>query len=286
MIINFTKMHSLGNDFVIIEAITQNIKLHGAYIKKIATLKTGIGCDQVIILEPPMNPTSDFFYKIYNSDGKTAEQCLNGIRCAARFALDSGLVKKPDMIAECLAGKINLTVENNHNIVSSLIINNPEIHNFKINILGINLNLYSLSIGNHHFICFINDQENIKQNLPELNDPYYGSAAEIINQQQNIFTHGANIGFAKILNPNQISLRVFERGSGETLACGSNALATFIVAKQFNLTQDPSEIVFKLGSLKIQSNNNNFIVTGPANTVFNGKFKIDTAYSHGGYWKN
>ena len=113
-------MHSLGNDFIIIDTITQNIKIHNAYIKKIADRHVGIGCDQIILLEPPINPLSDYFYKIYNPNGKTAEQCLNGARCAARFALDSGLVNKKVITADCLAGQITFTIEDNQLINANL----------------------------------------------------------------------------------------------------------------------------------------------------------------------
>lgn len=277
MIINFTKMHSLGNDFIIIDAITQNIKLNGAYIKKIADRHVGIGCDQIIILEPPINPSADFYYKVYNADGKSADQCLNGVRCAARFALDAGLIKKSSIIAESVSGKIILTVDNNSQVViANLGIIQPNIHelSLKISELNIVITLYNLSIGNNHAIYVINNDFANKQSIEDLDDQLYSLLADKIANKKELFPQGVNIGFAKLLDDNKIQLRVFERGSGETLACGSNAVAAFWVAKHLNLINDQLDIMFKLGILNIQLINQELITQGPVNSIFCGKFKI------------
>ena len=303
MIINFTKMHSLGNDFIIIDAITQNIKLNGAYIKKIADRHVGIGCDQIIILEPPINPSADFYYKVYNADGKSADQCLNGVRCAARFALDIGLIKKSSIIAESVSGKIVLTVDNNSQVViANLGIIQPNIHelSFKMSELNTVITLYNLSIGNNHAICVINNSiinndfankqrieglehqienldhqiEGLEHQIEDLDDQCYSLLADKIANNKELFPQGVNIGFAKLLDDNKIQLRVFERGSGETLACGSNAVAAFWVAKHLNLINDQLDIVFKLGNLNIKLLNEELITQGPVNSIFCGKFKI------------
>lgn len=284
MIINFTKMHSLGNDFIIIDAITQNIKLNGAYIKKIADRHVGVGCDQMIVLEPPINSSADFYYKIYNADGKSAEQCLNGVRCAARFAVDAGLIKKSSIIAESVSGKIILTVDNNSQIViANLGIIQPNINEliFKTSELNTVIKLYNLSIGNNHAICIINnfiidnDFAN-KQKIQDqnLDDQLYLLLADEIANNKELFPQGVNIGFAKLIDENKIQLRVFERGSGETLACGSNAVAAFLVAKHLNLINDQLDIMFKLGNLNIKLLNEELITQGPVNSIFCGKFKI------------
>lgn len=282
MIINFTKMHSLGNDFIIIDAITQNIKLNSEYIKKIADRYVGIGCDQIIILEPPINPSADFYYKVYNADGKSADQCLNGVRCAARFALDVGLIKKSSIIAESVSGKIILTIDNNSQVViANLGIIQPNINEVLLKIPELNtiITLYNLSIGNNHVICIINnsiinnDFPN-KQRIENLDDQLYSLLADKIANNKELFPEGVNIGFAKLLDDNKIQLRVFERGSGETLACGSNAVAGFLVAKHLNLINDQLDIVFKLGILNIQLINQELITQGPVNSIFCGKFKI------------
>lgn len=271
MLVNFTKMHSLGNDFVLVDAITQNIKLNSAYIKKLADRNIGIGCDQVIILEPPMDATSDFYYKIYNSNGKTAEQCLNGARCAARFALDVGLVNKKTIIADCLAGRVILSVENNHVVSANLGSLNPKINNHLLSKSDDNIEIYSLNIGNPHVIFILPTK--ISEQYPALEDIKYKLIAEHIANQE-VFTDGINVGIARIIDTNNITLRVFERGVGETLSCGSNAIALFLVARHLKLINNNAKILFKFGELHVKLENDCLIIKGQTNAVFIGKFKI------------
>ncbi len=271
MIVNFTKMHSLGNDFIVIDAITQNIKIHSNYIKKIADRHVGIGCDQVILLEPPIHPTSDFYYKIYNPNGKMAEQCLNGARCAARFAFDSALVNKKFITADCFAGKITFTIEDNQLITAHIENTNPIINPIllKLDNSDVAGQIYNLSIGNPHAIYWLNNQN---EELDLEHDKYIILANNIAAQE--MFAQGINIGFAKLIDSSNIRLRVFERGVGETLSCGTNAVATFLVAKHLSLIKHEANILFKLGRLQIKLDNNKLIITGPVNSVFSGKFKI------------
>ena len=271
MLVNFTKMHSLGNDFVLVDAITQNIKLSSAYIKKLANRNIGIGCDQVIILEPPIDATSDFYYKIYNSNGKIAEQCLNGARCAARFAVDVGLVNKKTIIADCLAGRIILSVENNHIVSGNLGLLNPKINNHLLTRSDDNIEIYSLNTGNPHVIFILPIE--ISEQYPELDDIKYKLIAEHIANQE-VFSDGINVGIARIIDANNITLRVFERGVGETLSCGSNAVALFLVARHLKLINNNAKILFKFGALHVKLENDCIIIKGQTNSVFIGKFKI------------
>lgn len=273
MLVNFAKMHSLGNDFLMIDVITQNIKLHSSYIKKIANRYTGIGCDQVILLEPPIKPLADFYYKIYNANGKVAEQCLNGARCAARFALDSGLVNKTTIIADCVAGRIVFTLENHNLISANLGIINPVINNFtyKLHNNSMVCEIYSLSIGNPHAIIILPNE--ISEEYPDIEHKKYSLLAQYI-VEQNVFPGGINIGFVKIIDCNTIRLRVFERDVGETLSCGSNAVAAFLVAKHLKLIGARAKILFKLGSVYVKLENDAVVIKGPVSSVFIGKFKI------------
>jgi diaminopimelate epimerase len=264
MLINFTKMHSLGNDFVIIDGITQNIKLHSAYIKKIANRNIGIGCDQVIILEPPIKPLSDFYYKIYNSNGKTAEQCLNGARCAARFALDVGLVNKKNIVADCVAGKVAFTIENNQLVSANLGVVNPVINK----ISNFSCEIYSLSIGNPHAIVVLPNE--VSEEYPEIEHSKYNLLAANITKDIN----DINIGFIRLIDSNNIKLRVFERGVGETLSCGSNAVAAFLVARHLKLINNRCKFLFKLGMVHVRVENDSLIIKGPTSSVFIGKLKI------------
>lgn len=281
MIVNFTKMHSLGNDFVVIDGITQNIKLHRKCIQQLADRKTGIGCDQLLVLEPPKTPDVDFYYRIYNADGKEAEQCLNGARCTARFAQDSGLINKEIIIANCLAGKISFTINNNQSVISQLECFNHDITEIDLNLTANNIlptnfiGTYQITVGNPHVIYLLDWSNNEQQPpLTELYQTQYALLAQQISNHDK-FPNGINIGFGIITANKDIYLRVFERGTGETLSCGSNAMATFLVANKLTLINTTTKIIFKLGFLSINlDNDNNLFIDGPTNSVFSGKFKI------------
>lgn len=277
-------MHSLGNDFVIIDAITQNVKLNSAYIKKIADRHTGIGCDQIIVLDPPTNHLADFYYRVYNADGKSAEQCLNGVRCAARFALDNGLIKKSSIIAEGASGQVTLTINDNQIVAANLGTIHPNINELSLKLPAIDnlITIYNLSIGNNHAICIINNFINKRENCNDisfieddhLDHQIYVELANQVADKKELYPQGVNIGFAKIRANNCIQLRVFERGSGETLACGSNAVAAFLVAKHLHLIEDQVDVMFKLGTLNVKLLNQDLITEGSVHSIFCGKFKI------------
>ena len=267
-------MHALGNDFVIIDAISQHIKLSKSYIKKIADRKIGIGCDQVIMIEPPLHEHLDFYYKIYNANGEIAEQCLNGVRCAARFVLDNGLISGSELTAESLGGIVSLKVANDNSILTILANINSIISDLHFKYLDLNINAYTVSVGNPHLICFIDYSNNLSQLSQNLEDPSYIDIADYLNGRSDLFTQGINIGFAKLIAPDIIGLRVFERGSGETLACGTNAVAASIVGKKLHFTSNKVTVKFKLGNLIIELINNEIHIIGHANAIFSGKFKI------------
>lgn len=274
MIINFTKMHALGNDFVVIDSISQHVKLSKSYIKKIADRKIGIGCDQVIMIEPPLHEHLDFYYKIYNANGEIAEQCLNGVRCAARFVLDNGLMSGSELTAESLGGIVSLKVVNDNSILTILANISSTITDLHFKYLDLNINAYMVSVGNPHLICFINDSNNLSQLSQNLEDSSYIAIADHLNGYSDLFKQGVNIGFAKLIGSDILGLRVFERGSGETLACGTNAVAASIVGRKLNLIPDKVTVKFKLGNLVIELINNEIHIIGYANAIFSGKFKI------------
>jgi diaminopimelate epimerase len=278
----FTKMHSLGNDFVIIDAINQNVALNVEHLVALADRHLGIGCDQIILLQPSVKPQTDFYYSIYNNNGTIAEQCINGIRCAAKFAVEHGLVKKNFVTADCMSGKINVLVEGN---IVTAILNNFDVPVSKIFLdlkttSLINFDMYSLSIGNPHAIVIINPDLDLANNHPannqhiqDLSDHQYAILANKIAKHPLFAVNGVNVGFARIIDSN-IDLRVFERGVGETLSCGSNAVAAFLVAKHIDPTLKESLVLFRLGSLKIRLNDNSLEVSGRVNHVFDGRCGI------------
>lgn len=263
MLVNFTKMHSLGNDFVLLDLITQPAKLHTAHIKRLADRNLGIGCDQVITLEPPIRRESNFFYRNYNADGHEAEQCANGARCAAKFALDSGLVASTKIYADCLAGRVTMLVKGKNYI--SLNIGKPKFIKLNkiINLEDKQLEIHTLTVGNPHIVCIIPD---IKT-FPVKQIGYKLSSS-------NIFPQGANVSFVQLINDSAIKMRVFERGVGETLSCGSAAAASSAVCNKLDLLKNKVDVNFFYGKLDVTINNNTIYLAGPSSSVFSGQFRI------------
>lgn len=264
MLVNFTKMQSLGNDFVMIDLITQPAKLHTAHIKRIADRHLGVGCDQIITLEPPIRRESNFFYRIFNANGHEAEQCVNGARCAAKFALDSGLVTNTKIYADCLSGRMSLFVMGKNYI--SMSVGKPKFIKLNkiITVEDKQLEIHTVNVGNPHIVCFVSD---IKT-FPVKKIGYTLSTS-------NIFPQGANVSFIQIVNDSTIKMRVFERGVGETLACGSAASAAAAVCYKLEILKNNKiEVKFLLGKLDVTLNNNKIYLAGPSTSVFSGQFRI------------
>ena len=264
MIINFMKMHGLGNDFVVIDGISQKFNIVKSQIIKLANRNLGVGCDQVLIIEPPQRPDANFYYRIFNQDGSEAMQCGNGARCVAKYALDAGLARGKNIIAECLSGLCEVeALENDDfrvnlcdipNITTSL--NSAAFPELK--------SIYHVNVGNDHIICLVDS-------LKKLN--LYRTSKRIIREYEHL---NANISFMEINSTDAIKLTVFERGVGLTLACGSAACASTFVAHQLNLTNSTCHVKFKHGSLTIELKPElkRIFMTGPARNVFFGQFKV------------
>ncbi len=265
MIVNFTKMHGLGNDFVVIDLITQGARLQKMHIKRISNRKFGIGCDQVIMISPPTKPDVDFFYKIFNADGQEVEQCGNGLRCAAKFFKDSLLTNKTALVADCLGGTANVTFDANDHITVEWANNSTVVNTAKLHDENLPSQIHTVSMGNPHGICIVDrlDSTPVANWGPKL-------------AKESIFPLGANIGFMQIIDRTNIKLRTFERGAGLTLACGSNACAAVLVGKSLGLLDNKVNVQFEFGSLDIEYNeqNNTILMTGPANSVYVGRFRI------------
>lgn len=271
-------MHSLGNDFVVIDLITQSARLRAAHIKRIADRHFGIGCDQIITIEPPIRRESDFSYRTFNSDGSEAEQCGNGARCAAKFALDTGLITKTKIYADFSCGLITLLYKNDKKISAKMgkakfikLNQNINLEKFRNEINEINeikeikeLKIHAVSIGNPHIICFVTNLENFP----------IKKIGQILSTSNDIFYADANVSFVEIINDYSIKIRVFERGSGETLSCGSAASAAVAVSNKLNLTKNNVEANFLTGKLNINIKNETIYLSGPAISVFSGYFRI------------
>ncbi|MDG0970748.1 MAG: diaminopimelate epimerase [Porticoccaceae bacterium] len=276
MLMKFTKMHGLGNDFVVIDAVTQNIRVTASMARRLASRTLGIGCDQILVIEPPSDPNIDFNYRIFNRDGGEVEQCGNGARCLARFVKDRRLTGKSSIRVKTCNRVIELRI-NTDNLVSvdmGIPVFTPEEIPFKANqtaavydidVAGRSYEAAAISMGNPHVVLLVDDVQTapVKELGPLL-------------ECHERFPDRVNVGFMQIVDRQHINLRVFERGVGETAACGSGACAAAVAAMRQELVD--SEITTHLtgGDLTIQwqGEGQALFMTGPAVSVFHGRIKI------------
>ncbi|MEX1664379.1 diaminopimelate epimerase [Zhongshania arctica] len=276
MLLRFTKMHGLGNDFVVIDLITQRFKLKPHHIRKIADRHFGIGCDQVLTVEIPTQPDVDFCYRIYNAEGSEVEQCGNGARCFARFIRDKRMTGKHKIKVETLAGIIELELTENRQVrvdMGEPILDPKRIpftadqqaSDYALDVNGDTWHVGAVSMGNPHVIFPVTDVDTAPV---ETIGP--------VTESHPRFPQRVNVGFMQIVDRDTIRLRVFERGVGETLACGTGACAAVvsgIVQGKLNTTVT---VHLPGGNLSIhwQGPGQPVIMTGPAATVFEGQIQI------------
>jgi len=277
MLLNFTKMHGLGNDFIVIDAINQSLELSAELAQRLADRHFGIGCDQILIIEAPKNPQTDFFYRIFNADGSEVAQCGNGARCFARYVHDKGLTDKSCIDVETVAGPMQLNIDDTGMVTVDMGLpkfspadiplrreQQATLYEFEDGDEIIQLS--AVSLGNPHAVIQVDD---IQTAAVETLGPWLESHPD--------FPERANIGFMQIINRQHIALRVFERGSGETQACGSGACAAMIVARQQGLVNDKVAVTLHGGMLQIDWTGNEreaVRMTGPASFVYNGQIEI------------
>lgn len=275
MPVKFTKMHGLGNDFVLIDAVKQNIKVTPKLARRLANRNLGIGCDQVLVLEPPSAKNIDFDYRIFNADGTEVEQCGNGARCLGRYIFD-----------QRLSGKRSLLLKTKNRVM--------EIQSKPQNLICVNMSapvfepadipfqaeqpatVYSLeaeqthlvsalSMGNPHAVIQVEDVDTA---------PVQEVGQQLQKHQR--FPDSVNVGFMQIIDRQRIKLRVYERGVGETQACGSGACAAVVAAIQQQLVDHQVNVELQGGELTIEwrGNSQPVFMTGPAVTVFHGQIKL------------
>ena len=280
MQIQFSKMHGLGNDFMVIDAITQQINLSQDLIRLWSDRNKGVGFDQLLVVEPPSSPEIDFRYRIFNADGGEVQQCGNGARCFARFVHDKKLTTKPEMRVETCSGVITLIIQGDDNVMVNMgspILEPSEIPflatsqeiSYEVEVPNHNKQILSaISMGNPHGVLVVEDiQQCDIENL--------GPALE----QHALFPEKANIGFMEIFDTNEIRLRVYERGVGETQACGTGACAAVVAGQLRGLLNRTSPVKVHLpgGDLSIQWQSHHpheVIMTGSATLVYEGKIDI------------
>ena len=269
MIINYTKMHGLKNDFIIIDARAKKIFLNKKNIQKISNRKKGLGCDQLVIIEKPKKKKTSAFIKFYNSDGSITKACGNATRCAAFLLMKEFKRKKIALETESTLVNAFLTKNNQVSVdIGKAYFKWKQIPlKRKVNINKVNFNIDSyinptlINVGNPHIIFFM-------QNLKKINLKKVGPKIE----KNHLFPERINVNFAKILKNNKIELRVWERGVGITKACGTGASATAVAAiKNKLINKRICYIHMDGGKLKIEYKKNGHIVmTGPIKTVKKG----------------
>ena len=274
--IKFTKMHGLGNDYVYIDAINQKIENESSLAKFVSNRHFGIGSDGLILI--CKSEIADFKMRMFNSDGSEAEMCGNGIRCVGKFVYDKGLTNKTTVKIETLAGIKTLILNTKDGKVETARVDmgEPILEAEKIPVISTeepvkNLELEAenkkfkftcVSMGNPHAITIV-------ENTKEFDVEKYGKVLEI----DKAFPKKANIEFAQIIDRQNINMRVWERGAGETLACGTGACATAVACNLNGLTDRKVNIELLGGTLNIEWNeiDNHVYMTGPAVTVFDGE---------------
>jgi diaminopimelate epimerase len=276
MEIKFTKMHGLGNDFVVIDAISQAINLTTEQIIFLADRHFGIGCDQLLLVEKPVDLRAEFRYRIFNADGGEVEQCGNGARCFAVFVREQGLTTNDVISVETAGGLIELIVEQDQVTVDMGMPNfHPDSLPFSVENQAISYNLMvngveyaigAVSMGNPHAVLQVEDIN--KADVESL-----GAAIE----SHQLFPKRVNVGFMEIVNRDEIRLRVYERGAAETLACGTGACAAVAVGRSLGILNERVTVQLHGGSLTIRwlGEGHTLLMTGPSTTVFYGIINID-----------
>jgi len=279
MRIQFTKMHGLGNDFVVIDAVSQHVNLRASQIQKLANRHTGVGFDQLLLIEPPSRPDADFDYRIFNSDGGEVEHCGNGARCFAKFVTDRELTSKPVITVNTARGLIELELTDlglvRVNMGQPVLDPNalpyvgpPELDASQTVALDIPFDQKQfglISMGNPHAVCIVDSVDSIA--VEDI-----GRAVQMLPQ----FPDSVNVGFVEIVSRTEIRLRVYERGAGETLACGTGACAAVAYARLLEQLDSQVSVATRGGNLQIkwQGIGHDLMMTGPAESVFEGEFRL------------
>ncbi len=274
MLLKFSKMHGAGNDFVVFDGVRQQVQLSSEQIRFLANRHLGIGCDQLLLVET--SRIADFRYRIFNADGSEVEQCGNGARCFVRFVHEQGLTPKREITVETQSGLITLKLEDDGRVTVNMgaPIFEPERLPFSegtgeisepLWVDGEIVHISALSVGNPHAVQVVEDIALA---------PVQIQGAKIEHHRR--FPKRVNAGFMQVMDAHHIKLRVYERGAGETLACGTGACAAVVAGIRRGLLTSPVQVATYGGELTIQWANHNAPIwmTGPAVTVFTGEIAL------------
>ena len=276
MLIQFSKMHGLGNDFMVVDGITQKIFFSPEMIRRLADRHFGIGFDQLLLVEPPYDPEQDFHYRIFNADGSEVQQCGNGARCFARFVRLKGLTNRDRIAVSTMSGRIVLQLEHDNQVTVNMGV--PEFEPAKVpfraqkaektyllRVAEQTVMCGVVSMGNPHCVLEV---ENVKTAPVET----LGAELESFDR----FPERVNVGFMELVSANEIRLRVFERGAGETMACGTGACAAAVVGIAQGKLRVRVKVHLPGGTLQIawKGPGTPVFMTGPAEHVFDGEIEL------------
>ena len=276
MKLHFTKMHGAGNDFVVIDAVRAAIQINENQIRKIADRQTGVGCDQVLLIEPPKRPDADFEYRIFNADGSPAGQCGNGARCVGRFIHDQRLSAKSTITLQVGSDLRRLEFDEAGSVKAELgapifapdqipFAADEDATEHALTLANVTVMAGVVSVGNPHAVLLVDD---IAATPVEKIGPMI--------QSLDVFPEGVNVGFMQVESNTHVKLRVFERGAGETLACGSGACAAVIHGIRLGQLANKVTVSVPGGKLEVSWDNgvSSVWLAGPAETVFEGKLNL------------
>jgi len=273
MSVRFTKMHGLGNDFMVVDALNQSIDFEPERVKAWANRHTGVGFDQLLIVEKPQSTEADFRYRIFNADGSEVQQCGNGARCFARFVADKGLTVKREIPVETASGLIVLYLEDEGQVRVNMgaprfepkalpFVADEQAARYSLEVDHQAWSIGAVSMGNPHAVLQVEDVEQA---------PVIRLGAAIESHPR--FPQRVNVGFAQVLDRQHIKLRVFERGAGETQACGTGACAAMAVLRSWALVDECVTVSLPGGDLVIRWSGHPtdpLWMTGPVAKVFEG----------------
>ena len=276
MKLKFSKMHGLGNDFVVLDGVRQQVDLSPEQLRYLADRHFGVGCDQILLVEPASEPGVDFRYRIFNADGGEVEQCGNGARCFVRFVHEQGLTDKRQIRVETMRGIIEPRLEGDGNVTVDMgeprflpaeipFLADDDVVIHLLDVADETLETTVVSMGNPHAVQVVDDVEAHP----------VGEHGPLIERHER-FPRRVNAGFMQIVDRHHIKLRVYERGSGETLACGTGACAAAVAGIRRGLIESPVRVVTRGGELNIAWGGPGRPVwmTGPAVTVFEGEIEL------------
>jgi diaminopimelate epimerase len=276
MNLDFTKMHGLGNDFVVINGIDRHVDLTPDQIRTMADRHTGIGFDQLLLLQPSVDPAADVRYRIFNADGNEVEQCGNGARCIGQYLHENAIVNSEVIAAETVKGIIRIYMDKPDTVRVNMGVPRFEPADIPLKLTGrqpayhlqadaVATNFYALSMGNPHAVILVDDV----------------ATAEVekwgkLFQQHEMFPQSVNVGFLQVLDRNNVLLRVYERGAGETLACGTGACAAVVAGIMANKLDNEVTVGLNRGKLSINwdGEGSGVWMSGPATTVYEGQITL------------